>query len=386
MKKFIALTFISLFLFTTSSIAKSKPPIIAKPTLSKKIGQMLIIGFEGHELHEKDPIVSDILNQRIGGVILFDYNFQKKNHNKNIKNPKQLRHLIRQLQHYANIAAKNHQNQLTPLFIAIDYEGGKVNRLKPTYGFPKTFSQESLGKFSAIRLRHYARQMVNTLKKNQINLNFAPVVDVNTNPKNPNLGQLGRCFSNNPNTVDELAQIVTQEYQRRNVLCAYKHFPGLGSATKDTHKGFVDVSNTWSKKELIPYKKLFQMHRPCAFVMSTHTVNRQLDPKGYPATLSRTILTDVLRYQLGFQGIIVTDDMQMKGITHLYGMEKSLILATHAGVNLFIFGNQLDYDPEIAKKFLQIMKMAIKTGKISQKQIEASYKRIMKVKAILKFN
>src|SRR5579871_4317916 len=178
-------------------------------TLQQKIGQMILVGFKGLTLKPEDPIVHAILAQTIGGVILFDYDCQthKAAGERNIQSPEQVKALTSQLQTYAKDAARMKQNDLSCLFISIDYEGGKVNRLKESYGFPKTQSAAEIGKGSFENAKQEAERMAATLKSSGINLNFAPVLDVNVNPLNPIVGKLDRSFSSDPQKVVEYAEI-----------------------------------------------------------------------------------------------------------------------------------------------------------------------------------
>ena len=263
-------------------------------TLKDKIGQLLIVGFKGTELNPKNLIIQAILEKQIGGVILFDYNFETKTYQHNIKNPQQLQNLTQELQHYARQAKMR-----LPLLISIDYEGGKVNRLKENYGFPKTLSAAEIGQGSDEQAIHCAQQMAKTLKESGINLNFAPVLDINNNPTNPIIGQLGRSFSEDPKKVSHFARIVSSVYQENKIISTYKHFPGHGSSTEDTHKGFVDITNTWKECELEPYIALIQNQtnykNNCFMIMTSHVVHRGLDSQGYPASLSAAITTGLLR-------------------------------------------------------------------------------------------
>src|SRR3990167_10320992 len=290
-------------------------------TLKEKIGQMVMVGFKGAEISPNDPIAKAILIDEIGGVILFDYDFQTKTFDHNIKIPAQLKTLTQTLQAYAKKAALIHHHAFTPLLIGIDYEGGSVNRLKEKYGFPKTESAGTLGQGSLEDAKHDAEQMAKTLSSEGINLNFAPVLDVNINPDNPVIGKLNRSFSNDPKKVTQYAAIFSKAYQDHGILCAYKHFPGHGSSLDDTHAGFVDVTKTWQSKELDPYQKLLQKSYHCPIVMTAHVVNNALDKKEYPASISYAMTQKLLRDKLNFKEVVVTDDMQMKAITDHYGFE-----------------------------------------------------------------
>lgn len=315
-------------------------------SLRDKIGQMLIIGFEGKRVDAESPIVQSIEHENIGGVILFDYHGQTKRFDKNIESPEQVQSLNARLQYFAQLANQAHDRPLLPLLISVDYEGGNVDRLKAAYGFPTTVSAAEVGKMSESDANAVAHRMALTLKKSGFNLNFAPILDVNVNAENPVIGQLDRSFSDNPDQVALYAGIYAKHFLSHGVQCAYKHFPGHGSASADSHLGFVDVTSTWMPDELKPYLALLDHQHACGMVMTAHIVNRQLDDTGLPATLSRQILTGILREQLKFDGVIVTDDMQMKAIRQHYALEEALILAINAGVDMFIFGNQLTDKPQ----------------------------------------
>lgn len=352
-------------------------------TLKDKIGQMLIIGFKGTELKPDDPIVQAILAQSIGGVILFDYDFQTKTFEHNIKSPEQLQTLTQQLQTYAKQAAITRKNNLSKLIISTDYEGGKVNRLKESYGFPNTLSAAEIGQGTDQQAQQYAQQMATTLQEAGINLNFAPLLDVNVNSDNPIIGKIGRSFSSDPKKVVEYAAIFSKTYQDYGILCAYKHFPGHGSSTKDTHAGFVDVTQTWQAQELDPYKQLLQQPYRCPMIMTAHVVHYGLDSKGYPASISASITTDLLRKELNFDGVVVTDDMQMKAITDNYGLVEAIKLAVNAGADMLIFGNQLVAMPQDPQQLVDIIYNDVKSGQISEARIDEAYQRIMKLKALL---
>jgi len=346
-------------------------------TLKDKIGQLLIVGFKGTELNPKNPIVQAILEKYISGVILFDYNFQTKTYQHNIKNPQQLQNLTQELQKYAQQA-----ETLLPLLIGIDYEGGKVNRLKETYGFPKTLSAAEIGLGTDEQAVHYAQQMAKTLKDSGINLNFAPVLDINNNPTNPIIGKLDRSFSEDPKKISHFARIFSSVHQANKIISTYKHFPGHGSSTGDTHKGFVDITDTWKEYELEPYIELMRNQNSNNYfmIMTSHVVHRGLDSQGYPASLSERITTELLRKKLNFQGVVITDDLQMKAIADHYGLEETVVLAINAGADLLVFGNQLVAEPVDPKKIVDIIYRAIIMGKISENRIDESYQRITKLK------
>ncbi len=350
-------------------------------SLRDKIGQMLIIGFKGDSVDANAPIVQAISANNLGGVILYD----RKLVGKNIINPAQVQTLNTDLQHLTHDAHLARQQPDLPLWIAVDYEGGRVNRLKDTYGFPTTLSAAEIGQLNLDDANQYAAQMADTLKATGFNLNFAPVVDVNINPNNPIIGMMQRSFSDNPGDVIKYAELFSQNFLAQGIQCAYKHFPGHGSSSSDTHLGFVDVTNEWQPDELEPYQQLFAGPNPCGMVMTAHVVNRKLDDSGLPATLSHKILTELLREKLHFTGVIITDDMQMGAIRQHYGLKQAITLTINAGADQLIFANQLspddgDQDP---KELIDLIVEEVQAGHISEAQIDASYQRIVQLKQTL---
>lgn len=343
-------------------------------TLHEKIGQLLIIGFRGCTAAESELIVRDIREHRIGGIILFDQDMtggtiDTANRRRNIESPTQVKTLLAHLQAQSRI----------PLLTAIDQEGGRVNRLKPAYGFPSSVSHEELGRLDqpAETYRH-AATTAQTLASLGLNLNLAPVVDLDAHPDNPIIKGKGRAFSADPGAVARHAAEFVRAHRAHGVLSCAKHFPGHGSATGDTHLGLVDVTATWHERELIPFQRLIAAGL-CDAVMSAHVFNAKLDPH-HPVTLSHPVLTGLLREKLGFQGVIISDDMEMKAISDHYGLENSLPSAVEAGVDLLCLGNNLSYDPAIASKAIDILARAVAAGRIAESRIDESHARVLALK------
>ena len=363
--KFPLLSLIGLFLVCAcfqSSQAKER-------ALRDMIGQMLMVGFRGLEVGRDSAIIQDIRQGRIGGVILFDCDIARNSWKRNIESPQQLQDLVSDLQ-----AASKRQ-----LFIAVDQEGGKVSRLKEKYGFPSTVSQAWLGEQNDPELtRGYASRTASTLARMGINVNLAPVVDLNLNPDNPVIGGLERSFSPDPDKVARHAKEVVQEHRKAGIFTALKHFPGHGSSTRDSHQGFTDITGTWRKKELKPYREIFK-NIGADMVMSAHVFNSRLDPK-WPASLSSRVLDDLLREQMGFDGVIISDDMQMGAIRNNYSLKTALERTILAGTDIIVFGNNLVYDPDIARKATGIITRLVQDGHIPASRIKESYQRIMQLK------
>lgn len=342
---------------------------ISGPTLEQKIAQMLMVGFRGLTLERSNYIYRDIEQYRIGGTILFDRDAKLKTDGRNITSPEQVQALTAQLQ---GLAA-------TPLFIAVDQEGGKVARLKESYGFPPTVSAQYLGTLNdPAETKRYADSMAQTLATNGFNMNFAPVVDLNVNPESPAIGAIERSFSADPTIVTDHARIFVESHDTQGVATCFKHFPGHGSATADSHLGFVDVTETWSEQELVPYANLIGEGN-ARMVMTAHVFNRAIDPD-LPSTLSPAFITGILREQLGFDGVVVTDDLQMEGLTQFFDYKTIVERSILAGVDIILVSNNLEYDPDVTPTTINHIVDLVRSGRISEERIEESYRRISTLK------
>ncbi len=341
--------------------------------LLKKIGQMLMIGFQGTEINQNSYISQAIQDLNLGGIILFDYDVPSKSSPRNILNPKQTKKLITDLQSFSKI----------PLFIAVDAEGGYVNRLKPKYGFIQVPSAQEMGNKNPQETKKISFALAEELAELGINLNFAPVVDVNVNPNNPVIGKIERSFSADPEKVVAHASNFIQGHHQKDIITALKHFPGHGSSETDSHKGMTDITQTYQEKELIPYQELISQE-VVDMVMTAHIVNRDIDAD-YPATLSPLFIDKILRQELNFQGVVVSDDMQMGAITEHYGFAEAIILAIQAGCDMLIISNNNKiYDQTAPYRAQQIIFQAVQDKKIPLQRIEKSYQRIHSLKQ--KFN
>ena len=348
--------------------------------LRYKLGQMLLLGFDGATVNNQSDIIQAIQGDGLGGVILFDLDFKTRELGKNIVNPAQVKTLNQALQS-ANTQAHQDKNRATlPLLISLDYEGGKINRLKPEAGFPETVSPAVMGQMPDEELRHTAQAMAKTLKDLGFNLDFAPTVDVNLNPDNPIIGKLQRSFSEDPLRVTQAAQLFIDAFAQYQIQCSLKHYPGHGSSAHDSHLEFVDVTSTWRAEELLPYQQILSKDQWCQMVMTAHIVNRNLDPSGLPATLSSKILNDLLRKTLGFKGVVITDDMQMRAIADHYSLEKAIPMAIAAGADMFIIGNQLGNQVEEPQALIDMMESQVHSGLIAEAAVDKAFERIQAFK------
>ncbi len=339
--------------------------------LRERIGQMIMVGFRETEIEEDSKITQAIQEVKIGGVFLFDIDNVTQSFPRNIKNPKQLENLTKDLQKYSQ----------TPLFIAVDAEGGNVHRLKEEYGFRGFPSAKELSAMTKVEREKEVKALAEELEGLGVNMNLAPVLDLNLNPDNPIIGALDRSFSSDPEVVTEIGREFVSFHKEKEVVAVAKHFPGHGSSKNDSHLKKVDVTDTYQKEELLPYKNLAGENFLSA-VMTAHVINKNIDSR-YPATLSEKFLQDILREELGFKGVIISDDLQMGAIKNEYNLKESVIQSINAGCDILSFSNNVDeYDPEIAWRVRDIIYEAVKSGEIPEERVLESSEKIYTLKEI----
>lgn len=338
--------------------------------LSKQIGSLFIIGFPGPVLNQRLAIHRDIVEHQLGGVILFNRCLHDPSQPANISSPEQLHALCRSLQ---ELGGGN-------LLIGVDQEGGKVSRLRPEAGFTEIRSARDLAESgeSTEVTRTAAETTAAMLAEAGINCNFAPVLDLAVNPENPVITTLDRSFSASPEVVSRHARTWIEAHRRRGIVSCVKHFPGHGSSTADSHHGFVDISTSWQRTELEPYRQLLA-HDLVEMVMTGHLFNRHLDPH-YPATLSGPTIDGLLRNELGYDGVVVSDDLQMKAITDHYGFDEAVCRSLAAGVDMLVLGNNLDYDPDICPRAIQAIRNGIDRNIIGERRLQAALDRVRQLK------
>ena len=229
-----------------------------------------------------------------------------------------------------------------------------------------------------------SKKLANELKELGFNMNLAPVVDVDINANNPIIGKLDRSFSSDPNKVITSAEAFIKAHSDKNIITVAKHFPGHGSSTSDSHLAMVDVTDTYQEKELLPYIEL-QKKGLLDVVMTAHIMNRNID-ENYPATLSSNFLQKILRQEIGFNGVIISDDLNMKAIIDNYGFEEAIIKAVNAGCDILLISNNgtSSYDEQLPYKARDIIFNAVKNNKIPLETITQSYNRIYSLKNKLK--
>jgi beta-N-acetylhexosaminidase len=354
---------------TTRAAAPQQLPDWRSWPLERKIAQMLLLGFPGETITEGSPISLAIREYGVGGVVLFDNNVDLEVTDRNITGPTQLKKLTAALR----LASA------TPLFIAVDQEGGIVARLKDRYGFPATVSAAYLGEKNDLLLtRSSVDAMAATLREYGFNLNLAPVVDLNTNPANPVIALKQRSYSGNPALVAAHAAEFIKSHHKQHIATCLKHFPGHGSSRDDSHLGLVDVTKYWNEDELLPYQSLIGQGLG-DMVMTAHTFNTRLDPD-YPATLSKNTIDGILRKRLGYDGVVVSDDLYMGAIIRHYSYETAVEKAINAGVDLLVVANDKLYSPDIAPRTIAMIREMVDSGRISKDRIDQACNRIMRLK------
>lgn len=368
---------LGLLILTTPVLANDNQKLNSA-MLSRAVGQMMMVGFKGTNVDENSIIVKEIKQYHIGGIILDNhYDPSSKKSSINIENPTQLKYLVNQLQFYAK---KYHDY---PLFIAINQEGGLINTLKPSQGFNNSNdpSQFELGKKTQKTIFNETLKRATLLKEMGINVNLAPVADLNINLDNPAIGKLQRSFGSNPQEVTAALKSTIRAYKKANILCTLKHFPGLGSANKNTDYDQADLTNTWSDIEIIPYQILIQSNINCPFVMVSHLINKKLDKVGLPATFSKPIISDLLVKKLRYNGLVITDDMDAIAIRNHFSPHDAITKAVLAGNNVIIYGGTQGYDPDQDTEMLfnNLFQLALKNPEI-RTNILKSYAKIIKIK------
>ncbi|MGI6093553.1 MAG: beta-N-acetylhexosaminidase [Veillonellaceae bacterium] len=337
--------------------------ILSKMTVEEKVGQIMLGFFEGASLSPE--LKARIVNNNLGGVILYSSAG-------NIESNEQVARLVEDIQKTAVASNKN------PLFISIDQEGGRVARL--TDGatvFPgnmalgATGDEELARKSAAITARE--------LRALGINLNFAPSVDVNSNPANPIIGV--RSFGSSPEDVARLGSAMLDGYRAAGVIATAKHFPGHGDTNIDSHVGLPVVLHNighLNRVELLPFQAMIKAGVPA--VMTAHVVLPAIDDSGVPATLSPKAM-NMLRERMGFEGIIFTDSMSMGAIVNNYGMEEAAIRAFLAGADVLLFGADSGHVSQEQDVIYKALLRAVQAGRISEERLNQSVRRILKAKA-----
>lgn len=358
----------------SSKISVEEKSFIDSLTLEEKVGQLFVIrpdsidpdltpqdiekNFASGVTSVSEKMIGEYEKFPAGGFVLFQ---------KNIKNPQQVKAFNNQLHGLGKIR---------PL-IFIDEEGGTVARLANTKSFnlPKFQNMGELAEAKKEAGVYEAGRTIGTyLHSYDFDVDFAPVADVNTNPKNPIIGT--RAFSTNPKDAGKMAMSFMAGLRGTGVEGCLKHYPGHGDTSTDTHKGYAETNKTWEELkecELLPF--IEGIEGGAEMIMSAHIAAPNVDAQGLPATLSKILLTEKLRNELGYTGLIITDAMEMKAITSKYSDGEAAIMAIQAGADMIL----MPYDYREAYKAVLD---AVKNGEIPESRINESIRRILKLKKL----
>jgi len=335
-------------------------PDAARVELAPELGRLLLVGFHGTDAD--GDLEALLCRARVGGILLFA---------RNIVDPAQIARLTARARAHAAACGE------ARLLVAVDAEGGRVMRLGPAAGYSPTLSAQELGAGNDLALTELEALRIGTrLRHAGIDWNLAPVVDVGYNPANSVIVGNGRAFSADPERVTAFAAAWIRGMHAAGVLTALKHFPGHGSSFGDSHHGFVDVTDTADPAvELVPYRALIAAGLVDS-IMTAHVFNRRLDRR-HPATLSPATIGGVLREQLGFQGVVVSDDLRMGAIEQRYGLDDAAPLALLAGVDMLLIADDRLPDGRSATTVtLAALRHALATGHLPLDRVAQSLARI----------
>ena len=326
--------------------------IVDSMTMTEKVGQMVMIGVQGTDV--TDDSLYMLHQYHMGGVILFD---------RNMESADQTKKLIADLQAKAD--------QKVPLFIGVDEEGGQVVRGKSFLTPPP--SEQEIGRSGEVtRAEESARQTAEKLKKLGFNVIFAPVVDV---------GEYARSFSADPEQAANFVEAAAQGYEQQHMMYALKHFPGIGRGTVDSHEDISSITATKAellKRDIVPFQKVIdERQSEDYFVLVSHLRYPALDGEN-PASLSKAIQTDFLRGELGYRGLIITDDVEMGALAKHYSFRELGVKAVEAGSDIVLVCHEYPHETDVYLGLLD----AVEDGTIPMERVDESVRRIVKAKLL----
>ena len=328
---------------------------VSEMNLDEKLGQLILAGF--HSTEFDDDLKDIIENHHIGNIIMFTRNYTSA---------AQMRKLTKKIHEEC---IKN--NGIIP-FIAIDQEGGLVTRMMTDVTFaPGPMTCTASSKDASFKA---GKMLAEDMIKLGMNLNLAPSLDVNNNPDNPVINV--RSYSDDPKVVSEMGANFIKGSMTYGVLPCAKHFPGHGDTETDSHYGLPLVTKTkeelW-QSELLPFKSAIENGVP--MIMAAHILCTELD-ENYPASMSKNIITDLLRDEMGFEGVVITDDLTMGAISESYSFGDAAVLSINAGCDIL----SICFGEDNVKQAVKAIKEAVENGAITEERIDESVRRILKLK------
>ncbi len=345
-------------------LALCASPALAQ-SLEQMAGQMIVVGFQGTSVESKgvEAARQQIADGTIGGVMFLKTNVTS-----------------RSAVTAMNEAFRKAAPADLPPFITLDQEGGLVERLDRSVGFKEIADAETIAaEYTPEQSRAVYEGLASGVRDWGFNTNFAPVVDLAVNPNNQVIGKYGRAYGKTADVVVEYAAEVIAAHHDAGLLTSLKHFPGHGSSTADSHEGFVDITRTWKPTELDPYRALIAKGYE-DFVMIGHLIDTEIDPTGVPSSLSEPWIGGVLRGQLGFTGVVITDDLEMGAIRDHFDLKETVTRAVRAGVDVLLFSNTAKPRASLGEEVRAILVAEANADPDFKAKIEASYKRIAALK------
>ncbi len=338
-------------------------------SLETMAGQMVLVGFQGKGVSQAGvkAVTQDIAAGRIGGVLYLRNNIASQNGVLEMNR--------------AFLAAAS----IVPL-IALDQEGGSIERLTRDVGFSEVPSAANIASnYTPPEALRIYQGMAQGLKGLEFNTNLGPVVDLNINPNNPIIARYGRSYGVDGDLVTVYAESFINAHRSAGVLSALKHFPGHGSSRGDSHEGFVDISDTWQSEELLPFGNLIAQNL-VDMVMTAHLfhsgISEDLEAQ-LPASLSKAWIEGILRARLGFDGVVISDDLEMSAIRSHYSMRQAIVLAVEAGTDILLFSNTANYRTSLAQEVVNILVDEAQSSDAFRARIEQSYNRILRLKSTI---
>jgi len=349
-----------------AALASLSSPVAAA-TLEEMAGQMIVIGFEGDSVDAAGvaSVADELAAGRLGGVM-----YLKKN--------------------VASLASVREMNAMfraispgLPPFITLDQEGGAVERLTRDVGFKEIPNAASIAaSHSPLVAEDIYGEMAKGIAAEGFSVNFGPVADLNTNPNNQIIARFGRAFSEEAETVIAYDEAFIKAHHVAGLITALKHFPGHGSSTADSHEGFVDITRTWDEAELEPYRALIG-EGIVDMVMVGHLYHADYadDDGETPSSLSPRWIDGVLRDELGFDGVVISDDLEMGAIRQHFTLEETVTKAVRAGMDVLLFSNTAKYRPGLSQEILDILLAEAEADPDFAARIAQSYERIVALKS-----
>ncbi len=329
---------------------------IKEMTMEEKLGQLVMVGLDGYSID--DNAKTFISSYKVSGFIFFSRNIESQQQSLELAN---------------SLKAFNEENSNIPLLLGVDEEGGRVSRLPIQY--KKLPTNQKIGSISNTEFsREIGEILGQQVKSLGLNLDFAPVMDIMSNPKNTVIGN--RSFGSNADVVSSLGLSTHDGIKSQNVIPVIKHFPGHGDTTVDSHVGLPVVTKSLdqlSKLELVPFEAA--INNGTDVVMVSHILMQKLDSK-YPASFSKAIITDLLRDKMGFKGVVITDDITMGAVTKNYALGDMAVKSLQAGSDIILICHDFNMQIDV----LNSIKSAVENGEISEQYIDEKVYRVLSLK------